>query len=274
MENQQYPQEDEIDLRAYINVVTKRKKLILAIFLVVVVVSAVASLLMPKVYEIISTVQLGSVNELLIGKEEAKEIILNQNSLSALIKELNFDIDVEKFKKIIKIEDINNTNLLRIKIECAGIDRALKINEAILTTLISQGQKIYQERISIINDRLKELNTEINYAEEYIRRTQSLIFGLPTSDKVSQTESSLRIILLQNTLPNYENNLTTLRNQRNDLKILLANAKDFKMFASPIKPKYPIGPKKKQIVFTFGIMSILFGMLLAFFMEFWQKSKE
>ena len=33
MENQQYVQEDEIDIREYINVIIKRKKLILSIFL-------------------------------------------------------------------------------------------------------------------------------------------------------------------------------------------------------------------------------------------------
>ena len=52
MENQQVIQEDEIDLKEYIKVVIKRKKLILAIFFISVIVAAVVSFLMPKVYEV------------------------------------------------------------------------------------------------------------------------------------------------------------------------------------------------------------------------------
>lgn len=274
MENQQYIQEDEIDLRAYINVVIKRKKLILGIFFSAMIIAAVVSLLMPKVYEITSTIQLGSVNDFLIKKDEAREIILNQNLLLSVIKELKLNNYVEKFKKDIKLEDINNTNFLRVKIRYPSFDMACKISDAIITPFLAFGQNIYQERVAIVNDRLKELDAQIKNVEEDINRTQNIISGLPASSNVSQAEASLRIILLQNTLPNYENNLSLLRNHRNDLRVLLVNAKDFKIFESPIKPKYPITPKKRQNVLISGIIGLLFGVFLAFFMEFWQSSKE
>jgi capsular polysaccharide biosynthesis protein len=274
MENQQYLQENEIDLRDYINVVIKRKILILSIFLIAVVTAAIVSLLMPKVYEITSTVQLGNVNGLLISKEEAREIILNQNLLLSVVKKLNLKIDLENLKKNIKINDINGTNLLKIKIERVDIDTAFKINDAILNPLITQGQGIYQERLSLVNERLNELDAEIKNAEGDIGRTQNLISGLPNSNNISQSDISLRIILLQNTLPNYESNLTVLRNQRNGLKLSLAIAKDFKVFDSPIKPKYPVGPKKKQNVLIAGMLSLMLGVFLAFFAEYWKKSKS
>ncbi|MFA7294740.1 MAG: Wzz/FepE/Etk N-terminal domain-containing protein, partial [Candidatus Omnitrophota bacterium] len=112
MENQQCAQEDEIDIREYINVIIKRKKLILAIFLVSVFTAAIVSLIMPKVYEIASIVQLGSVNEPLIKNEEAKAIMLNQNLLLSIVNELNLKIGVEGLQKAIKINDLAGTNLL------------------------------------------------------------------------------------------------------------------------------------------------------------------
>ncbi len=274
METQQNIQEDEIDIREYINVIIKRKKLILAIFLVSVVTAAIVSLRMPKVYEITSTVQLGSVNELLIKNEEAKAIMLNQNLLLSVINDLNLKITAETLQKDIKITDINGTNLLKIKITYPGIDTALKINDAIVNPLIAQGQNMYQERLVIVNERLKELDAEIKNAEGDINRTQTLIFGLPNANNISQSDVSLRVILLQNTLPNYESNLTALRNQVNGLKIILSNAKDFKIFDAPIKPKNPVGPKKKQNVIIAGMFSLILGVFLAFILEFWQKSKK
>lgn len=273
MENQQYIQEDEIDIREYINVIIKRKKLILAIFLVSVVTVAIVSLRMSKIYEITSTLQLGSVNESLIKNEEAKAIMLNQNSLLSIINDLNLKIAADSLQKDIKISDISGTNLLKIKITYPSVDAALKINDAIVNPLIAQGQNIYKERISIISGRLKELYGAIKNAEDDIIRTQNLIMGIPSSKDISQAEISLRMIILQNTLPKYENNLTDLRNQRNDLQILLANSKDFKVFDAPIKPKYPVGPKKKQNVLIAGMLSLMLGVFLAFVLEFWLRVK-
>lgn len=274
MENPQNPPEEEVDLRDYINVIIKRKKLILAIFFVAVVASAIVSLSMPKVYEITSTVQLGSINGLLISKEEAQAIVLNQNSLQSIIKALNLNIDVESLSKNIKIKEIAGTDLLTVKIIYPNIDTAFKINNAILNPLITKGQSLYQARTAISNGRLKELYVAIKNAEEDISKTQNLIINIPSSDNISQAEVSLRMIILQNTLPKYENNLTDLRNQRNDLQILLANSKDFMIFDAPIKPKYSIAPKKKQNVLIAGVLSLIFGVFLAFFLEFWQKGKE
>jgi len=274
MDNQQCLAEDEIDIRDYINVIIKRQKLILSIFLAAVVIAVIVNLRMLKIYEITSTVQLGSVKELLIKNEEARAIILNQNYLSSIINDLNLKITVEALLKDIKISDISGTNLLKIKITYPSIDTALKINDAIVNPLITQGHSMYKERTSIINERLKELFGAIRNAEEDIIRTQNLIINIPSSDKISQAEVSLRMIILQNTLPKYENNLTDLRNQRNDLQILLSSSKDFKIFEAPIRPKNPVGPKKKQNILIAGMFSLILGVFLAFVLEFWQKSKK
>ena len=151
---------------------------------------------------------------------------------------------------------------------------AFKINDAIVNLLIVQGQNMYKEREFIMNGRLKELQGAVKNAEEDIVRTQNLIMGIPSSKDISQAEVSSRMIILQNTLPQYENNLTNLRNQRNDFQILLANSKDFKVFDAPIKTTNSVGPNKVQKVFIAGMLSLMLGVFLAFFMEFWNKNKE
>jgi transcriptional regulator with XRE-family HTH domain len=115
---------------------------------------------------------------------------------------------------------------------------------------------------------------EIKNSEGDISRAQALISELPNANNISQSDVSLRIVLLQNTLSNYESSLTALRNQKMGLKFSLANAKDFKVFDASIKPKHPVGPKKKQNVLIAGMLSLMFGVFLAFFMEFWQKGKK
>ena len=63
-------------------------------------------------------------------------------------------------------------------------------------------------------------------------------------------------------------------NQRNGLKMLLIKAKDFKITDFPLKPDSPIKPNKKLNVIFSGIVSLVFGTFLAFFAEYWKKSKQ
>jgi uncharacterized protein involved in exopolysaccharide biosynthesis len=274
MKNQQEKRDDETDVREYINVIIRRKKLILWLVFIVAVIAAISNLLAPRIYEINSTIQLGSVNGLLIKNEEAKAIILNQNSLSAVIKNLNLKAEVADLQKDIKASDITGTNLLRIRITFPVVETAFKINDAVLNPLIAQGQDLYQQKLAILNERLKELESEIKNVEGDINRTQSLISGLPNSNNVPQSDISLRIILLQNTLPAYESNLTSLKNQRNGLKLILADARDFRMVDQPIMPKYPVGPEKMKNVLVSGMTGLMIGVFLAFILEFWQKGKK
>ncbi len=57
MSNQEYG-EDEINLRNYIMVMLKRKKLILAVFFGTLITAAIASLLMPGVYQATASIMI------------------------------------------------------------------------------------------------------------------------------------------------------------------------------------------------------------------------
>jgi LPS O-antigen subunit length determinant protein (WzzB/FepE family) len=276
MENQQYIQEDEINLRDFVNVVIKRKKLILSIFLVSIVAAVAASLLMPKVYEITSTVQLGSVNdEFLIKKEKAKEMILKKNFLLSIIKELNLKIGLNELRKNIKVDfkEFENlagyTDLIKITITYPGLDMVSKIHDAIVNPLIAEGQSLYQKRLAITHEWLEELGRDIKNVEASKDRIRTLISSLSGSMRFSEERMALNGALIA-----YEGGLMGFRDQRNKLKLTLVGAKDFQIFDVPIKPENPIRPNMELNVLIAGIISLLFGVFLAFFMESWQKSKE
>jgi len=265
-------QEGEIDIKEYIKIAIKRKNLVLAVCLISVIFTAIASLRTPRFYESTATIQLGSINGLLIKNEDAKAMILNQNYLLSVINGLNFKITSEGLQQNIKISDVSGTNLLKIQIINSSPDDVLKINDAVVKPFIAQGQMAYQKRLSIIDERLEELDGEIKSAEEDIKRAKNLISGISDIDGISQSEAFLRIILLQNVLPNHESNLSALKDRRNGLKLILADAKDFMIFDAPLKPKYLEGPKKRQNILISGIMGLIGGVFLSFLLEFWQKN--
>jgi capsular polysaccharide biosynthesis protein len=251
MENQQYIQEGEIDLKECIKVLIKRKKFVFVIFIVSVGIAALANLWIPKVYEVTSTIQLGSINELLIKEEEAKEIILNQNSLSSIIKKLNLKVGVEDLKKDITIRNVAGINLLKIDIIYPDINIAFKINEALADPLIIQGQIIYQEQLSLAEKWLKELDEVIKDIEKDIN-----------IEKI-QVSGDIKV----------KNNLFMLWEQRKKLNSFIVNAKDFKIIDQPIELKNSI-KRKKQKALIAGVITLLLGVFFIFFKEFYLGDKK
>lgn len=274
MENPQYNQEDELDLREYINVIIKRKKLILGVFIFSVIVSVIMGLLLPKTYKITSLLQLGNVRGLLINKVEAKEIILNRDNLLSVVKELGLNEGPEKLGERIKLSDISEANLLSIEMLSSDIDIDLRIHNLIIGPFLKQGSDLYKEQIALIQNRLKELDEEISNSLADISRTQALISSLSVGRGVSQQDISLRIILFQNSLPAYRMNLQSLRNERSELQQVIMNAKEFKVFSHPFKLESPVAPKKKQMFILSGFIGLFLGVFLVFIMESIVRSKK
>jgi len=151
--------EDEIDLREYINVIIKRKKLILAIFLVAVVVSAIASFFQPKVYMATvsimitpsklqnalqpSTVLLdvgkkGSTGEYLTSQPSLSlnthEVLLKSSLiLERVIRKLNLKdssggvLSNEALSKKVKVKMPKETNLIELVVSDAKPQEAMEI---------------------------------------------------------------------------------------------------------------------------------------------------
>ena len=271
MPNQEYL-EDDIDLRDYIKVIIKRKNIILTVFFVSVISTAIISFLMPKVYLSTASIQIGIVVEPLIKKSEAGEMIKTYDILNPIVKELKLKTNVEKLKNAIEVEDIKDTDFLRFKVEYAGKDISLKLCQSIVNSFLAQASNLYQQRLNLVNQRIEELDNQINSVQSDIQRTQGLIENLSVSEKIGETEAGIRIILLQNTLPNYQTNLRALLNQKYDLQLTVIKAKEFKLMDLLIEPE-PIKPKKKQNVAISGILGLMLGVFVVFFQEYWTKAK-
>jgi capsular polysaccharide biosynthesis protein len=271
MENRQVAQEEEIDIR---DVVMRRKKLIGAIFLLSVVATAIISLRCPKVYEVASTVQLGIIHDPVIKNEEAKAIMLNQNLLLSVIHKLGLNMGPERLERVIRITDVPGTRLLNIRVTYPGIDAALKINDVITQSLIDKGQIMYREQLAIFQERLNELEREVENIEDGMARTRRLLSDLSLSKNPPQGDLYLKVVMLQNDLFVYEDKLTELRDQKNKLKLLIANARDFGVFSPPARPHVPIGPQVKKNIVIAAFMSFCFAVFLAFFIEFFKKCKN
>ena len=98
---------------------------------------------------------------------------------------------------------------------------------------------------------------------DYVNQLQKQLAGL-RSEKVSSA----------NKIENIENTVENLKTKREKLNLKKDNIRNIKLIQNPQASLQPIrGPKRKLNIAIAGIVSLMFGVFLAFFQEFWETSK-
>ena len=117
-------EEKEVDLRDYIRVIRKRKKIILLIFIVAVISSGIISFFLPPTYEVTSTVRIGKIIDIDTLQREpiessiaASKFLKGPGILTETIKDLKLPYTLEKMKEKLSINPVRETeDLVQIKV--------------------------------------------------------------------------------------------------------------------------------------------------------------
>lgn len=197
--------ENEFELMDYLNVIWKRKWLIIIPTFFLVLFVGIYSLTLPKVWEvhalivpskIILRTDDGQFNEVLVTNPKQITGQINQATYNNLIAaELN--LDIEKMPKI-EAENIRDTNLVRISLKAQDVENAKDILFSLFNFLkIDLDEKIKVEisdidtQVELNNNNIKSKNIEIkdkNNAIETIKLTVKT-----EKNKIKLKESSIKI---------------------------------------------------------------------------------
>jgi capsular polysaccharide biosynthesis protein len=232
-------QEEEIDLREYINVLLKRKGVIILIFLIAVITATLVS------YFVISPVY--------------------QSSLIFSVAQIDNrpTVNITESLEIIK----------RVSVMADSPERAKNIVEKVVEIFIEQNQDIYQGKIKLIKDSLKILKEQVDEFEVNIQEIEETKKKIATSVELSEAERQFQTSLLLSSSVTERELYNNLTNQTNSLKASLESCEDFKVINYAQLPAVPVKPNKKLNILIAGVLGLFVGIFAAFFLEFWQKGK-
>ena len=270
MNNQKSWLRDEVSLGSCFRIIIKKWKVVAVVFLIVLLAFVVVGLKKPKVYKATSVIELGRLNGSLVSNQEAKALLLNKDLLAQVISKLGLNLAANKLQESI-ISDIKDTNLLKLEMVYHDDRESIGIINTLVESVISQWQELYNKKLSIINSRILELEEEIANTELNIAKIQSIVTDLPKMYSKPKFDISLRVILLQNSLPEYADNLSALLNERNTLRLVLLEAKEFRIFEHAHASLLVFNIRKH--ILLAGVVGFFFGFLVAFFVEFWERNK-
>lgn len=262
MQRQNY-QDDEINLADYIKVIIKQKVLIGVIFITCVAGTAIASFLMPEVYQIDSTVRIGKIGDSLPLPAEIIAKLKSKSLPRSIIQGTNENISIEELQKAIKIDNIKDTNFLKIRMESTDPDTAIDILNKIENKFISDSNVYYEKSVALIEERVRELHLR---KEDIVKQVKML------NQRIADNKMNSDYLLMENALANYENIYNELSTIEYSLKQDLLSAKNFEIIDPPANSTKPIKPKKKQMIAISAVLGAMLGIFVAFFVEFWQNS--
>jgi len=243
--------EDEIELMDYLNVIWKKKWLIILPTLFCVVIVGIISFRLPHIWEVDAIIQ---PSKILVKTEQGqfeevvvvspKQIVgqINQESYNRLIgAELN--LDIRTFPEL-KAENIKDTNLVKVSIrerdteeaklillslfkhlkadldekidiEMKGIDSQVK-NQEIVKTMIEDQIKVFKSKLRIVKQRKKEIEAEMSDVRKRIKSLEEEQSVNLKKEKRSESES-LGMLLYSNEIQQslrYHNTLNELLNNK------------------------------------------------------------
>ena len=268
-------QEEEIDLREYINVLLKRKGVIILVFLIAVITAALVSYFaLSQVYQASTVFGVAKIDgRAVINITEALEIIKSSVVLDEVIDRMGLEETAKQLSFQINSESLKDTNFIKVSVEHDTPEKAKSLVENIVEVFIEQNQSEYQEKVKLVEDRLKIIEEQIAEFEKNIQEIEKTKKKIVATEELSEGERQFQTSLLLSSSVTERKLYNDLSNQVNSLKTSLKSCEDFKIINYAQLPDAPIKPNKKLNILIAGVLGLFVGIFVAFFLEFWQKGK-
>jgi uncharacterized protein involved in exopolysaccharide biosynthesis len=288
-EYQKYQEYEEIDLREMVLFLAKKKWFILAVAVFFILGAVIYSAVAPKVYKIENALEVG----LMIGPGGAQAIEspvqlkgkLDNDIYGQKVRE-SLKISQSKYPKI-KTENLKDSDIISLKIESSLTDQNKKVLEGINSLVIGDHEKI----LSVFK---RELQDSIAVEKKSIERIQNKIKSLESEqqtlgDKIAALQKVLLssydpgiqfIILdtkqqLENKKQEIENLYLAINASQdtiNSLEYDIEKSRSTFAIKQPSVSEQPVGPRILLNSVIAGMLGLMVGVFLAFFLE-WTKKK-
>ena len=136
----------------------------------------------------------------------------------------------------------------------------------------------YHSQLKALQNQKNSLETEMTNLEfEFLYSSQVVekLEGQVKTLKVAINEKKTKLTELDRQLDIAKKAYTTLASKIEEARIAKAmELGEVKVVSTAFESKYPIAPNKKRIVTVAGVIGLMLGVFMAFYLEFWQKSKD
>ena len=265
--------EQEIELRDYINVLLKRKKLIIGITLTAIIIAGILSyFVLPPVYKGSALIQPAKISSnLILNPSEIQAQIKSSSFIQKLSDDLN--VSFSEINSGINVSIPQNSNFVVVEFESKDKELISGFFNKLIPGLNNVNRDTYDDQIEVIESKISTLSKQL----ELLNIEESLIMK-----RIQQLEQGgnfkSEYFLEYSLLLDLRNSVLTkkieLESAINDLNAQLKMSHEFMYFSQPSILDMPVKPNKKLNVAIAGVAALFFSILLAFFLKYWYGTKS
>jgi len=198
------------------------------------------------------------VASIIVPNEDKNNNVKVKSSLEDIIK---------KIRDSITVNSVKNTNMIEISCENNNPKLAAEIANTTATVFMVKSLIINRSKASevkkFIEEQLLEKEKELTEEEEKLQYEKSL-------EKLPDKE--LRLARLERAVKVSENIYLILLEKYQEARINeVMEFKDIRIIDKALAPDEPIKPRKMLNLAIGGVLGLMLGVMLAFFMEQWNK---
>jgi len=301
--------DDEIDLKDYINVLIKRKWGILSIFAIAVIIAIVVSLLLPLTFQASNLVEVGKIKGSSLQSHTDIQSVFNRATVLKQIKtkleqplELSETTSVESIAGIFDIKESlgdGKSGFIEIQGRSDTPEKAVEVVNAVTDILLTYHQDIFAEAEKMFNKEVEGIVKSKEKTEKDIENAKINITRLDQDIKNYEQEISKRDNIQSEgqgrIAESYINLLAGVKNQKETKESQLLNleqqlisldqsiqqkeyekayeTKPTKIEVDATAPETRISPNRRQNVMIAGILGLFIGVFYAFGAEYFSKEK-
>jgi capsular polysaccharide biosynthesis protein len=271
-ENKTQAEYDEIDLMDYVKVIIKRIRLILAVFLAMTIAVIVASLVMPKIYKIETSLEIGSIGGAIV--EVPSQIVekINNDVYGILVRQ-ELGISEDKYPKI-KTENPKDTNLVTISIESDKTQEAKNILGDINNLILKEHEEKIQKKKELIQQDIERSKNKITSLEEEKKNLEAKVASLQRVLVYQQDPGSqFAFFDTKENLEKKKQEIESLYMGINLLQGALDDVRFTSVIKEPIASEKPVKPNLILNTVIAAVLGLFLGVFLAFIKEWWEKNR-
>lgn len=278
-----YPQGDEINLLDIWRILVKRKKLIVAICLLITLMGCAYAILKPTIYVYSTAVQIGSIS--MGGKEEPVDDINNAASkvkelyVNSVLSDFYRDNPNEEKDLLIDVSVPKNSEILVIGSKCseeqAPLFREL-INKVSAKLVDGHSEKIKEFR-AVLSEQIGNAKNRLALLEDNEKQIIQRIEGFDKAFKASPIDNSGTTALVMTELSSQQQQIGrenfALRAQITDKESDLKLTHDTRLLYPVEKSIEPVGLDTKMMISAFVFAGLVLGVFVALAWDFIEKMK-
>ena len=251
-------------------VLAKRKMIIIAIFLISVLGAAIFCYTRPPIYRLETYAKLSLMSKELMQKDLMRKETPTAKDLASMIGKIDREKKAIIFSKSAdeiteaKIDDMKGTtDKFKITIESHNRENLPAALQELIEYIenIREIKNDYEKIISEIDEKINNVNEAVIKNDFHIKEIEKRL-------------NSSKLLPVGFDPVEINNKIVDLKMEKYRLEQERQSYKPIQLLEEPFISNNPVNPRKAMIMAIAGMVSLLFGILLAFFAEYYERARN